>query len=147
MATLIAIGYPDEGTAEYARTALSELESERVIKFDQVAVIIRDEDGKYHLHTIHGSAGTIWTGFWDGLFGHTDEKGIDEGVQEQVREHLQPGTSALLMIIEQMTEDKVLAALKGYGGTVIKTSLSDEDTTRPQQAPQAPSPSSAHAAS
>lgn len=147
MATLIAIGYPDEGTAEYARAALSELESELVVQVDQVAVIIRDEDGKYHVHTVHGSAGTIWDGMWGHLFGHSGEKGIDEGVEEQVREHLQPGTSALLMVIEKMTEDKVVAALHGYGGTVIKTSLSDEDATRPQQEPQPPSPSNAHAAS
>jgi uncharacterized membrane protein len=147
MATLIAIGYPDEGMAEYARAALSQLESERVIKVDQVAVITRDEDGKYHVHTVHGGAGTIWGGFWGQLFGHSGEGGIDEAVQEQVREHLQPGTSALLMVVEQMTEDKVIAALQRYGGTVLTTSLSDEHTTRSEEELQASSPSSAPAAS
>ena len=32
------------------------------------------------------------------------------------------------MVIEQATPDKAIEALKQYGGTVIKTSLSDEDT-------------------
>jgi uncharacterized membrane protein len=146
MATLIAIGYPEEGRAEYARAELAEMESELAIKVDQVAVITRDEDGKYHVHTVHGSAGTIWGGFWSQLFGHPDENGIDEAVQEQAREHLQPGTSALLMVIEKMSEDKAIAALQAHGGTVIKTSLSDEVTTRPQEAIQPPSPSHAHAA-
>jgi uncharacterized membrane protein len=120
MATLIAIGYPEEGTAEYART---ELESEQAIQTDQVAVITRDEDGRYHVHITHGGTGTIWGGFWSELFGNAGEKRIDEAVEEQVREHLQPGTSALLMVVEQTTEEQALATLQRYGGTVIKTSL------------------------
>jgi uncharacterized membrane protein len=45
-----------------------------------------------------------------------------------VRDALQPGTSALFMAIERAAPDKAIAALEQYGGTVIKTSLSDEDT-------------------
>jgi uncharacterized membrane protein len=73
------------------------------------------------------------------LFGHLGEKGIDKAFQEQVRDYLKPGTSALFMVIEQMTEDKAIAALEEYGGTVIRTSLSDEDTKKLQEAlnPQA----------
>jgi uncharacterized membrane protein len=44
------------------------------------------------------------------------------------------------MVVEQATPDKAIAALQRYGGTVIKTSLSDEDTKKLQEAlePQAP---------
>ena len=76
------------------------------------------------------------------LFGHFGSKGIDKAFQEQVREHLKPGTSALFLIIEQVTEDKAVAALQQYGGTVIKTSLSDEDTKKLQEALQPPEPAS-----
>jgi Protein of unknown function (DUF1269) len=55
-----------------------------------------------------------------------------------VRDYLQPGTSALFMVIEQATPDKAIAALQQYGGTVIKTSLSDEDTKKLQEALQPP---------
>jgi uncharacterized membrane protein len=172
MPTLIAIGYPEEGTAEYARATVSQMESELVIQADQVAAITRDEEGKYHVHTTHDGGGTgggaLWGGFWGllfgllffipfagwamgaglgALFGHLGEKGIDKQFQEQVREYLKPGTSALFMVIEQMTEDKALAGLQEYGGTVIKTSLSDEDTKRLQEELRPPSPSSAGAAS
>jgi uncharacterized membrane protein len=68
------------------------------------------------------------------LFGHFGEKGIDKAFQEQVRDYLKPGTSALFMVIEHATPDKAIAALDQYGGTVIKTSLSDEDTKRLQDA-------------
>jgi uncharacterized membrane protein len=74
------------------------------------------------------------------LFGHLGKQGIDKAFQEQVREYLKPGTSALFMVIEQATPDKAVAALQQYGGTVIKTSLSDEDTKKLQEAlePSAP---------
>ena len=42
------------------------------------------------------------------------------------------------MIIEQVTEDKAVAALEQYGGTVIKTSLSEDDTKKLQEALQPP---------
>jgi uncharacterized membrane protein len=168
MATLVAIGYPDEVTAERARDTVRQLESELIIQADQVASINRDLDGKYHVHTTHGGAsaggGAWWGGFWGflfgllffipffglalgagmgALFGHFGEKGIDKAFQEQVRDHLQPGTSALFMVIEQATPDKAIAALQQYGGTVIKTSLSEEDTKKLQEALQPPAQATA----
>lgn len=164
MATLVAIGYPDQGTAEQARETVAKLEAELVIQADQVASISRDLEGKYHVHTSHGGssagAGAWWGGFWGflfgllffipfaglalgagmgALFGHLGEKGIDKAFQQQVRDYLQPGASALFMVIEQVTPDKAIAALQEYGGTVIRTSLSEEDTRELQAAltPQA----------
>jgi uncharacterized membrane protein len=68
------------------------------------------------------------------LFGHLGKNAIDQTFQQQVRDYLQPGTSALFMIIEKATPDKAIAALKEFGGTVFKTSLSDEDTAKLQEA-------------
>src|SRR6516225_6937290 len=110
MATLVAIGYPDQATAEQARQTVQQLESELIIQADQVAAISRDAEGKYHVHTTHGGAsaggGAIWGGFWGllfgllffvpfagwavgaglgALFGHLGSKGIDKAFQEQVR--------------------------------------------------------------
>jgi len=167
MATLVAIGYPDQGTAEQARATVGTLEADLVIQADQVAAISRDLEGKYHVHTTHGGAsaggGAMWGGFWGmlfgllffipfaglaigagmgALFGHFGEKGIDKAFQQQVRDYLKPGTSALFMVIEQVTPDKAIAGLSQYGGTVIRTSLSDEDTKRLQDAltPQTETP-------
>ena len=68
------------------------------------------------------------------LFGHFGEKGIDKAFQQQVRDYVQPGTSALFLIIDKVTPDKAIAAMQQYGGTVIRTSLSDEDTKKLQDA-------------
>ncbi len=42
MATLVAIGYPDQTTAEEARQTVQQLEAELIIQADQVASISRD---------------------------------------------------------------------------------------------------------
>ena len=165
MATLVAIGYPDQTTAEEARQTVQQLEAELIIQADQVAAISRDLEGKYHVTTTHGGAstagGAAWGGMWGmlfgllffvpfaglavgagmgALFGHLGEKGIDKAFQQQVRDYVKPGTSALFMVIEKATPDKAIAALDQYGGTVIKTSLSEEDTAKLQAAltPQQP---------
>ena len=159
MATLVAIGYPDEATAEEARRVVQSLEADLVIQADQVAAISRDVSGHYHVSTTHAAAsagaGAWWGGFWGmlfgllffipfaglaigagmgALFGHLGKNAIDKQFQDQVRDQLKPGTSALFLVIEHVTEDKAVAALSQYGGTVIKTSLSEEDTKRLQEA-------------
>jgi uncharacterized membrane protein len=159
MATLVAIGYPDETTAEQARQTVQRLEADLIIQADQVAAISRDQSGKLHTTTSHsmasGSGGAVWGGFWGmlfgllffipfagfaigagfgALFGHLGKNAIDKSFQDQVRDYLKPGTSALFMVIEKATPDKAIAALNQYGGTVFKTSLSDEDTAKLQEA-------------
>jgi uncharacterized membrane protein len=159
MATLVAIAYDDETTAEQARRTVQGLEADLVIEADQVAAITRDTAGKYHVTTSHGDAGAgagaIWGGFWGmlfgllflipfaglalgagmgALFGHFGKNTIDKAFQDQVRDRIKPGTSALFMIIEHATPDKAIDALKQYGGEVIKTSLSKEDTEKLQEA-------------
>ncbi len=159
MATLVAIGYPDEGTAEQARQTVQGLEAELIIQADQVAAISRDAQGKYHVTTTHGGqsagGGAVWGGFWGmlfgllffipflgfavgaglgALFGHLGENAIDKQFQDEVRDYVQPGTSALFMIIEKATPDKAITALGKYGGTVFRTSLSEEDTAKLQEA-------------
>jgi uncharacterized membrane protein len=165
MATLLAIGYSDEGTAEQAMETVNQLQSELIIQAEQVAAVSRDLEGKYHVHTAHGGAsagaGAWWGGFWGllfgllffipfaglalgagmgAVFGHFGSKGIDKAFQEEVRDHLKPGTSALFMVIDQVTPDKAIAAMQQYGGTVIRTSLSDEDTKKLQEALQPSAP-------
>jgi uncharacterized membrane protein len=159
MATPVAIGYADETTAEEARQTVQRLEADLIIQADQVAAITRDSSGKYHTTTSHsgvsGRGGAVWGGFWGllfgllffipiagwamgagfgALFGHLGKNTIDRSFQEQVRDYVKPGTSALFMIIERATPDKAIDALKQYGGTVFKTSLSDEDTAKLQDA-------------
>src|SRR5436190_2466302 len=149
MADLIAIGYPDETTAIDAQQEAERLAGDLVIQADAIAAIVRDKDGKYKVTTNHHpvAGGTAW-GMWWGLlfgllffvpvfgmaigagfgalFGKLEATGIDKAFQEQVRAMLKPGTSALFLVVEKVTPDKALERLKPFGGTVLKTSLSEE---------------------
>jgi uncharacterized membrane protein len=149
MADLIAIGYDDTNTAVQAMDEVERLAKDLVIQPDAVAAIIRSEEGKYRTVTNQHivGAGATWGMFWGLLFGilffvpvfgmafgaglgavmgKIGKSGIDKGFQDQVREQVKPGTSALFLIVEQMTADKALEGLSKFGGTVIKTSLSKE---------------------
>ncbi|MQY02102.1 DUF1269 domain-containing protein [Actinomadura macrotermitis] len=157
MAELIAIGYPDEVTASQAEREVHRLGDELVVQTDAVAVISRDGDGKFHVSTNHHAVagGATWGMFWGMLFGliffvpflgmaigagmgalmgRIEKSGIDKHFQKQVRDMLQPGTSALFMVVQKVTPDKAVAALGKYGGTVLQSSLSEETERELQEA-------------
>ena len=157
MADLIAIGYPDKATAEAAAEEARRLAQDLIIQPDAIAVIVRDEDGRYHVRTSHHpvGAGATWGMFWGLLFGvlffipvfgmavgaglgalmgKVDKASIDKQFQDQVRGMVQPGTSALFLVLEKVTPDKAVEALSKYGGTVLKTSLSREGEIELQEA-------------
>jgi uncharacterized membrane protein len=157
MADLIAIGYPDEATATAAADEARRLAQDLIIQPDAIAVIVRDTDGSYHVHTNHHTvgAGASWGMFWGFLFGllffipvfgmaigagmgalmgKLTKSTIDKQFQEQVRDMLKPGTSALFLMLEKVTPDKALDAMSKYGGTVLKTSLSRDDEQELQEA-------------
>src|ERR1041385_1351202 len=114
--------------------------------FRSIAAIVCDKNGKYKVTTNHHAVGqgTVW-GMWWGLlfgllffvpvfgmaigagfgalFGKLEKTGVDKAFQEQVRDMLKPGTSALFLVVEKVTPDKAVDALKQFGGTVLKTSL------------------------
>ena len=71
MADLIAIGYPDEATAEAAAEEARRLARDLIIEPDAIASIVRDREGRYHVHTSHHpvGAGATWGMFWGLLFG------------------------------------------------------------------------------
>jgi len=48
---------------------------------------------------------------------------IKDDFKQRVQDLIQPGTSALLVIVRKATPDKFLEALRPYGGTVLKSSL------------------------
>lgn len=157
MADLIAIGYPDETTATEAEREVQRLTTELIIQPDAVAVISRDREGKFHVSTNHHAVagGATWGMFWGMLFGilffvpflgmafgagmgalmgKIEKSGIDRTFQRQVRDMLKPGTSALFLVIEKVTPDKAVAALSRFGGTVLKSSLSEETEHQLQEA-------------
>jgi uncharacterized membrane protein len=157
MATLVAIGYDDESTAAAAGEEVRRMAHDLIIEPDAVAVIVRDAEGKFHVTTSHHpvGAGASWGMFWGFLFGllffipvfgmavgagmgaimgKFAKTSINKEFQQQVRDMLQPGTSALFMVVERVTPDKAVDSLSQYGGTVLKSSLSKDDEAALQEA-------------
>ena len=149
MADLIAIGYPDETTALQAMDEAERLAHELIIQPDAIAAIVCNKEGKFRVVTNHHqiAGGATWGGFWGLLFGmlffvpifglalgagfgalmgKLEKDGIDREFQEQVRDMLKPGTSALFIVLEKVPPDKAVAALAQYGGTVLTSSLAKE---------------------
>jgi uncharacterized membrane protein len=157
MADLIAIGYPDETTALAAMDEVGRLERDLVIQPDAVAAIVRNRDGKLRVTTNHHAvgAGATWGMFWGMLFGmlffvpflgmavgagmgalmgKVTKGAVNQEFENQVRDMLKPGTSALFMVVEKVTPDKAVEAMSRYGGTVLKSSLSKETERELQEA-------------
>ncbi len=166
MPTLVAIGYPDEGTAAQAQATAEGLEAQKILRAEQIASISRDFGGNYHVRTTYGVSPTTGGAVAGGAAGllvglgllipvaglaigagagvllsrFLDDEGIDKDFRRQAKDYLQPGTSALLMVIAEVKADEAIAELRQYGGTVIQTSLSDEDERRLQEELQLPTP-------
>ncbi|HEY6597482.1 MAG TPA: DUF1269 domain-containing protein [Asanoa sp.] len=157
MATLVAIGYPDGTTAYAAQQEAERLAGDLVIEPDAIAVIVRDPDGRFKVSTNHHAVGggAMWGMLWGGLFGllffvpflgmavgsglgalmaKIEKNGVDEEFEAQVRDLLQPGTSALFLVVDKVTPDKAVEALRPFGGTVLTSSLSKEDEQQLQEA-------------
>jgi len=64
------------------------------------------------------------------LGGALADFGINDQFMKQLSESIQPGSAALFVLIKEITSDKVLDQIKGYGGVVLKTSLNDERNRR-----------------
>ena len=157
MSELIAIGYDDTITAHKAAEVAEGLARDLIIEPDAIAVIVRGEDGKYKVTTNHHAvgAGTSWGMFWGFLFGllffvpvlglavgagmgaimgKITQSSIDKDFRSRVQDMLKPGTSALFLVVEKVTPDKAVDALSEFGGTVLKTSLSEESEKELQDA-------------
>jgi uncharacterized membrane protein len=66
--------------------------------------------------------------------GALSDAGISDQFMKELGETLKPGTSALCVLIRQVTTDKVLAEIQGTGGKILKTNLSKDDETKLQAA-------------
>jgi uncharacterized membrane protein len=149
MSHLIAIAYPEETTAHEVAATLRQLQLEHSIEIDDLAVAIRQDDGKIKLKqsvSLAGggaAGGALWGGLIGLLFlnpllgmavgaaagaagGAMADTGIDDKFMKELGESLQPGGAVLFVLVRRSTPDKVLPPVSQYGGDVIHTSLDKE---------------------
>jgi uncharacterized membrane protein len=149
MSNLIAVAYPDLGTAQEVAGTLTGLQKEQSIVLDDIVVVERKADGKIKLHQAMSTAGAGAAGgaLWGGLIGllflapllgmavgaaaggvsgHLTDVGIDDKFMKELGDKMQPGGAALFVLVRRSTPDKVLPRVSQYGGEVLHTSLSTE---------------------
>jgi uncharacterized membrane protein len=159
MSTLIAITYEDEESGRGAFESLGRLQKLQVLKLEDAAFAVKDAKGKVKVkQTLENAAAgsaAVWGGFWGlligllflapifwglvgallaGLMGKATDLGIDNKFIKEVGESLEPGGSALFILVIEATADKVVPELQKYGGTVYQTSLSYEDEEKLKKA-------------
>jgi uncharacterized membrane protein len=68
------------------------------------------------------------------LAGTLADYGIDDGLIREIAATLQPGTSALFLLVRKAQPEKVIAELEGIDGRIIRSSLSPADEEKLQAA-------------
>ena len=149
MSDLIAIAYDNEFKAEEVRLTLAKLQKEHLIELGDAAVVVKDEQGKVKLKQAVDltTAGAVSGGFWGLLIGTLffmpiagaavgaatgaiggalSDVGVDDNFMRELGETMHNGTSALFVLVRQVTPDKVLEEVAPYGGKVLRTSLTKD---------------------
>jgi uncharacterized membrane protein len=161
MADLICVAFDDPTTADRALTELTALQKEFLIELKDACVVVRTPDGEVHLHQsvplvktgalTGGTSGALWGTLVGLLFlnplaglaigaaagalaGKLSDYGIPDDFIKQLGSTIKPNTSALFLLVQKVTADKVLPRVAAYKGHVLKTSLPDDREKRLREA-------------
>jgi uncharacterized membrane protein len=144
---LVAIAYPDLGTAQQVTANIGEAQKGHIIELDDLVIVERRGDGKIKLHQpslsgVGALGGAAWGGligllFFVPLFGMAlgaatgaamgamSDSGVDDKFMKELGTRLQPGGAAVIALVRSANTEKVLAEVK-IPGEVIQTSLDSE---------------------
>jgi uncharacterized membrane protein len=148
LSELLVIEFPSEEKAEGVRETLLAMQKEYLIELGDAVVAVKDANGRVKLSQLFQpvAQGAVSGLFWGSLIGllftmplagaaigaasgaisgRLTDLGIDEEFMKQAARTLQSGNAALFLLIRKMTTDKVLAALHGVGGTVLRSSFDE----------------------
>ena len=148
MSDLVFIAFPSEEKAEEVRKKVMAMQKEYLIELGDAVVAVKTADGQIRLNQLMNTtatgalSGALWGSLIGLIFlnpiigaavgaasgalgGKLTDLGIDDQFMKEAASALQPGTAGLFLLIRKMTTDKVLADLRGIGGTVMRTSFDE----------------------
>jgi uncharacterized membrane protein len=154
---MVVVAYPDEGTAEKARTKLIELQKQELISLSDAVVVVRGLDGKAKIHQAVNLPGAkaLSGAFWGALIGmiflmplfgaalgaasgamsgKMMDLGLDDRFIKDAGNAITPGSSALFLLIHKVTPDRVIAEMQQFGGTILQSNLTEEEEARLKEA-------------
>ena len=151
MSDLVANAYPDLATAQEVARNVDRLQKAHELELDDMVLVERKSNDKVKLHQpsaagAGAATGALWGGLIGLLFlnpllgmafgaaggalgGSMVDYGIDDKFMKELGTELEPGGAALLLLIRQVSIDKVLPQIK-IQGKVIQTSLDNETEAR-----------------
>jgi len=150
MSTLVAVAYPDLGTAEQVRGELVQATKERILSLEDAVLVEHRPDGKIKLHQAMSTSGAGAAGgaLWGGLIGliflaplfgmavgaasgalagKATDAGVNDRFMKDLGEALPPGGAALIALGRTDARDKLIERVRPYGGEIIQTSLSKDE--------------------
>jgi uncharacterized membrane protein len=155
MSDLVAIAYDDLDQAQRVASNLGDAVKGHVIELDDLVIVERKQDGKVKLHQpslagLGAASGALWGGLIGLIFlvplfgmamgaaagaagGALSDTGVDDKFMKRLGEELEPGRAAVILLVRKVSVDKILPEIKEHG-TVIQTSLNDDDEQRLEQA-------------
>lgn len=124
------------------------MQQEYLIELGDAVVAVKDANGRIKLNQLFQPVkqGAVSGLFWGSLIGllflnplagaaigaasgalggKLTDLGINDEFMKQAARTLQSGNAALFLLIRKTTSDKVLAALHGAGGTVLRSSFDE----------------------
>ena len=147
MTELIVVSFDDLSAARAAMADLRRIEKEGLVKFEDTAIVERDQDGQVHVKneltgaTETGAAvgaviggmvtfffpvvGIAGGGAIGGAIGAMMHSGVEGSFVKEVQEQLGVGKSALFLAVKSGSS-AVITALRPYSGEVIQKTLEGE---------------------
>jgi uncharacterized membrane protein len=148
MADLLVVAFPTEARAEEVRTRLLGMQKEYLIELGDAVVAVKQPDGQVKLNQLFSpaAAGAASGALWGSLLGlivlspllgaaigaaggaiggKLSDVGINDNFMREVAKSLDSGHAALFLLIRKVTADKVMAELRGVGGTVMRSSFDE----------------------
>ena len=149
MSDLIVIGYENPQSARQAYEQVQRLQQDFIVELRGLAIVDVDADGKTHVDKPQRIIGTsaahgalfgfllgllffvpgmvLLGGAIGALMGTFTKSGVDAEFRNRVEHLVEPGHSAVVIMASKITEDKFASAMQPFGGTILKTSLSESD--------------------
>ena len=149
MSSLVVISFDSPDEAAAVLESLRAQSKYGNISLDDTAVVSKDADGKVHVknNVSHGAmtatavgallglllgvflfpvAGLLLGAGGGAIIGRMMDLGVDGKFVKEVTESLQPGTSALFVLVHDADPAVVRALLEEHKGTILQTTLSAE---------------------
>ena len=145
---LVVAAFQDEESAKQALNELKDAQRQKLIKIEDAAVLRKDEKGKLHVHEIHdwgGGKGAVVGGLIGaglglllgplvlvgaagalvgGLSAKLRDSGFNDTRLKKLGEGLEPGTSAILAVVEHRWVAQVEAEIEEYAMDVLTEDIS-----------------------